>query len=177
MTPASQPSRPRSRTPKWLWFVLLGVVVFIAILIGVGVASNMGGGEAEPAATESSAPTETQAVEAPVVETTEPAPAVTAAPTVEAAPTEQAESLADTVWAAVLENFGGEVSSGSPLFAVTEVEDVSTGTIRVYVQQNLDDAGRDEIARHTINMGAFNNDELQTVVVRDASGVDSNHYR
>lgn len=67
--------------------------------------------------------------------------------------------------------------SSSPLFAVTSVEDVSSGTIRVFVQQDLDDAGREEIARQVFNLGAFNNTALQTVVVQAADGRDSNHYR
>lgn len=147
---------------------MLAVVAILAALIAAGLSSNASSDDPAPVASGASAPPE------PV---TTPEPTTEASATPGETPTAEAESLADTVWATVLENFGGEVSSGSPLFAVTEVEDVSSGTIRVYVQENLDDAGREEVARHTFNMGAFDNDELQTVVVRDASGVDSNHYR
>jgi len=86
-------------------------------------------------------------------------------------------SLAETVWSQVEDNFPDGITSSSPLFVVTEVEDVSPGTIRVNVQDNLTDDGRKEIARHMFNMGAMRNDELTTVVVRDLSGRDSNHNR
>ena len=87
------------------------------------------------------------------------------------------DSLAETVWSQVEENFPDGITSSSPLFVVTEVEDVSSGTIRVHVQENLTDEGREEIARHMFNMGAMQNDDLTTVVVRDLSGSDSNHRR
>lgn len=87
-------------------------------------------------------------------------------------------SLADTVWAEAKSNFpGGTISTGSPLSLVTDVEDMGAGTIRVYVQEHLSDDERDTMARHTFNMGAYNNTDLTVVVVRDASGTDSNHYR
>lgn len=88
-----------------------------------------------------------------------------------------AVSLAETVWADVQANFPDGITSDSPLFAVTEIEDVSAGTIRVYVQENLTDDGREEVARHVFNLGAWDNTDLTVVVVRDASGIDSNHYR
>ena len=103
-------------------------------------------------------------------------------PTNEAAPASQtdtpaADVLAATVWDQVESNFPDGISSSSPLFTVTDIEDVSPGTIRVFVQENLNDDGRDEIARQVYNMGAMDNAELEVVVVRDASGTDSNHYR
>ena len=98
--------------------------------------------------------------------------------TTELAPADTSEvSLAETVWSQVEENFPDGITSGSPLFVVTDVEDVSSGIIRVDVQDNLTDDGREEIARHMFNMGALQNDELTTVVVRDLSGRDSNHNR
>jgi hypothetical protein len=88
-----------------------------------------------------------------------------------------AAGLADAVWAQVNGGFPDGISVESPLFAVTGVEDVGAGTIRVLVQENLSDAQRAEVARHVFNLGAWDNTALSIVVVPDASGVDSNHYR
>lgn len=90
---------------------------------------------------------------------------------------EPAEPIAADVWAQVESNFPDGITSSSPLFPVTEVEDVSEGTIRAHVQDNLTDERRAEVARHIFNMGGMNNDALKTVVVRDLSGKDSNHRR
>lgn len=88
-----------------------------------------------------------------------------------------AEPLADDVWAQVEANFPEGIPTSNVLFAVTDVEDVSNGTIRVYVQQNLDDEGREDAARGVFNMGALKNEALTTVVIQDATGKDSNHRR
>ena len=60
---------------------------------------------------------------------------------------------------------------------VTDMEDVSPGTIRVYAQIQATDADREDIARGVFNFNGIDVTDLQVVVVRDASGVDSNHYR
>lgn len=73
--------------------------------------------------------------------------------------------------------FPGGIDATSPLFAITEYESLGSDTVRVYVQENLDDSGRDEIARQVATMTMLSPDELRVIVVRDASGVDSNHYR
>ena len=86
-------------------------------------------------------------------------------------------SLAETVWSQVEENFPDGIPPTNQLIAVTETEDISTGDIRVYVQLNLTDDERVEFARVIYYMGAMNNTDLQTVVVRDATGLDSNHFR
>ena len=101
--------------------------------------------------------------------------------TKQAAPEEVTEVAAPGLGLKVQEGiaagFPGGITASSPLFAITQYEDVSSGTVRVYVQENLDDAGRNEIAKQVINMSGIPAAELSTVVVRDASGVDSNHYR
>ena len=104
--------------------------------------------------------------------TSEPAPEP-ASSEVEPAPA----NVASDVESGIEANFPGGISETSPLFPVTEYEDVSDGTVRVYVQETLTDTGRDEVARHVFNMSGMTSDELSTVVVRDASGKDSNHYR
>lgn len=156
------------RVPRWGW------VAAVAAFLLIGGINNLVNPQQDdpetgstPAPTAAAFPT-TVPTQAPVVEPEpEPTPTVTT-PTV---------SLAETVWAAVQANFPGGITSDSPLFAVTDVEDVSTGTIRAFVQENLADDGREEVARHVFNMGAMENTDLTVVVVRDASRRDSNHYR
>lgn len=84
------------------------------------------------------------------------------------------EPIADDVWANIQEAFPDGIETDSPLIAVNGVEDVSSGTIRVNVQQNLTDAERQEIADLVHGLGYV--EELETIVVRDASGLDSNHF-
>lgn len=64
----------------------------------------------------------------------------------------------------------------SPVRAVTGFEDISNSTLRVFVQENLTDSGRDDVARWLFNMSCASVPETDTIVVRDASGIDSNHY-
>lgn len=115
----------------------------------------------------------------PAAETKKPTPKKEAKKEPKKAAKKEAPSndLAKRVEQSIADNFPGGVTSSSPLFAVTKYEDVSTGTVRVYVQENLTDNGRDEVARHVRNMGGYGNDDLKTIVVRDASGVDSNHFK
>lgn len=106
-------------------------------------------------------------------------------PSVQAEETSQEDEVADDVETNLAEqveeginnNFPGGISTGSPLYFITEYEDVSARTIRVYVQAELSDAEREETATHVFNMSGTTADQLSTVVVRDTSGVDSNHYR
>lgn len=174
----------------WVW-VIVGVVVLVVIPIGactaivgtvVTTAAIVGaGGDQDepdgpgPTFVESEGPEVSDSPEPAVSESPEPSdePAESADPE----PSESDESLADEVWENVEANYGGPVPSSSPLFAVTDVEDVSSGTIRVFVQETLTDAGREEIARQVFSLGAWDLIELDTIVVQDASGVDSNHYR
>lgn len=79
--------------------------------------------------------------------------------------------------AAAVDKFS-ELGSDSPAFAVTKVEDISSGTIRVYVQDSLTDDQSADVARWFMNMGCGSDDSLKldTVVVRDTSGVDRNNF-
>lgn len=64
----------------------------------------------------------------------------------------------------------------SPVVAVTEIEDMGASTIRVYVQESLTDPARDDVARWFFNMTCMDVPDVDTIVVRDVSGLDSNHY-
>lgn len=104
--------------------------------------------------------------------------------TAEAAPAEVTETvepaapdIAVRVREGIEAGFPGGIDASSPLFAITEYESLGSDTVRVYVQENLDDAGREEIARQVGTMTMLSPDELRVIVVRDASGIDSNHYR
>lgn len=112
--------------------------------------------------------------------TATPAPAEVAE-VVEPAAEEVAEVAAPDIAVRVREGieagFPGGIDASSPLFAITEYESLGSDTVRVYVQESLDDSGRDEIARQIGTMTMLSSDELRVIVVRDASGVDSNHYR
>lgn len=92
----------------------------------------------------------------------------------------EGESLAKRVEeaayrAAMIDNFQ-EMSSDSPVWAVSKIEDVSSGTIRVYVQEDQTDEQAELTARWFMNMTCSDIEELKTVVVRDTSGVDRNHF-
>lgn len=175
----------------WMWVVAPFVLLFLIGAIGAAFGLGQDKDDAPHSTPTSSAPTPTPTSSAtesekPVASTPTEPPAEEPKPTVEPKPTaipgpdtepEPEMSLAATVWDRVQANFPGGMSTESPLYAVTEVEDISSGTIRVYVQENLTDDGRALVARHMITLGALDDDELQTVVVRDASGIDSNHFR
>lgn len=122
--------------------------VIAAVSLVAGLTSCTGGSPEQPAATEE-----------------------------QSAPATEEAATAEDVKAGIEANFPGGLTSSSPLFVITEYEDVSPGTVRVHAQENLDDAGREEIARQVFNMSGTTAEELSTVVVRDASGEDSNHRR
>ncbi|MFB7842538.1 hypothetical protein [Microbacterium sp. NPDC056052] len=168
-TPA--PGKPWYRRVPW-WGWVAGVAALL-VIGGIYNAVNPKG-----AATPQTAATSAPATEAPAPTASVPAPAVTETKP-EPTPTPQAPAFAASVWAKVLANFSdGTVPPDSPLVAVTGVEDISSGTIRVLVQEPLTKPGRVEVARHVFNLGGgMDTTDLKVVVVRDASGVDSNHYR
>lgn len=102
------------------------------------------------------------------------------APVEESAPApEPTVSTAQVVQDAMDANIPEGVSAPSWWVGVTEIEDMYEGTVRIHVQQNLTDTGREDLARGVFNFVAASAepDALETVVVRDASGRDSNHYR
>lgn len=59
---------------------------------------------------------------------------------------------------------------------VTEVEDAGS-YIRLHVQEKLTDKDRDLLARYTRNFADASDIALGMIVVRDLTGVDSNHPR
>ena len=70
----------------------------------------------------------------------------------------------------------GDPSVTVKVAGITQWEDVSTGTIRVYVQENLT---RDEAKTVGQNIWGLTHDvvpDLTTVVVRGADGVDVNYF-
>lgn len=178
MTYPMQPARSKRWYQRWWVWVLVGFIVLVVLPIGActaivgglyAIGSNVSE-SSEPVATSPDAPE-------PSLVQPSPAPTPSAESSEDPEPTAAADPLADAVWAEIVAGYGGTVPSSSPLFAVTDVEDVSGGTIRVLVQQDLDDDGREEIARQVFNLGAFSNTVLTTVVVQAVDGRDSNHYR
>lgn len=82
--------------------------------------------------------------------------------------------LAETVQANIDEWFPDGIPTDEPLFALTEIEDMYDGTVRVYIQENLTDAQRERAANDVQSLGYV--EGLEVIVIRDASGRDSNHY-
>lgn len=75
-----------------------------------------------------------------------------------------------------LTELAGDPSVTVKVAGITQWEDVSTGTIRVYVQENLT---RDEAKTVGQNIWGLTHDvvpDLTTVVVRGADGVDVNYF-
>lgn len=83
------------------------------------------------------------------------------------------DPIADEVWSNVEAAYPEGIPADDPLTGVNDVEDVSAGVIRVNVQYDLSDAERQQVADAVQGLGYV--DGLKTVVVRDASGLDSNH--
>lgn len=97
--------------------------------------------------------------------------------TVAGSPVKVTGPLSYKVWSSVVRNFPDGIPTSNVLYATTQVEDHTDDTIRIYIQSNLTDAEQDRAARTLFNFNGFHDTDLQTVIVRDASGVDSNHYR
>lgn len=152
-------SAPQQVQPKKkirTWQIVVAAVVGLAIIGGIATLLNP---ERDRPGAATPAPTSNMQSE----DTSEPVPEET--------------GLAEAVWSNVTANYPGGIAATSPLYAVTDTEDVSATAIRVYVQENLNDAQREEVARNVYNLGATDIPALSIVVVRDASGIDSNHYR
>lgn len=90
---------------------------------------------------------------------------------------QEVNALAQAIQAGVEESFPEGVEKPALVAAFTEYEPMSKSTIRVHVQETLTKEQRAEAARFVFNMGGYSVPELTTLVVRDATGVDSNHYR
>lgn len=63
-----------------------------------------------------------------------------------------------------------------PYYAITEIEEMNASTARVYVQEEMLDDEKNRMANWFFNMTCLEVPELETLVVVDISGVDSNHY-
>lgn len=136
------------------------------------------GPESGGGVSESSASAE-PAAEPAAEEEPEPSPSPTASEAPEPSPTEAAPELGSQVESAALDSAGVSAFTdmpNSPVVAVTEFEDVNSETVRVYVQDSLDDTAKDDVARWLFNMTCEQVPEVEVFVVRDLSGVDSNHY-
>ncbi|WP_309132622.1 hypothetical protein [Brevibacterium sp.] len=172
-------------------FLLIVIIGVIVTLVNGPSAPEDAEPAAETATTEatseapSSAPPEKPATTAPPKTSaptqvpSDPAP-TSPAPKSEAPAAEDsfAAKLEKTVLDAAGVDKFSDMTPESPVYAVTKVEDVSTGTARVYVQDTLTDDQADDVARWFMNMGCGADDslEINTIVVRDVSGVDRNHF-
>lgn len=99
----------------------------------------------------------------------------------ESDPAEPTVSLAQQTEAALLQGRGADAlqeiqSDLNGAAAITEFADESSGTVRVYVQENLTDADRDALAKMIYGLVHATVPDLRTIVIRDASGTDSNHF-
>ncbi|WP_152539227.1 PASTA domain-containing protein [Nesterenkonia sp. AN1] len=62
-----------------------------------------------------------------------------------------------------------------PYYAISDIETMSDSTVRVHVQEAMFDEEREQMGRWFFNMTCREVPELDTVVVNDVSGQDSNH--
>lgn len=178
------PSRPWYKR-WWIWVIAAAALLFI-VLPGALVVSVIASGDyedttaSETVAVESSEPAPPTPVEEPEEtpeETTAPAGEPSEEPSEEPAPV---EPLSERVEAAILSSNGvanlRELEATSPGFYITELEDVTSGTVRMHVQTGLEGEERDQFARWLYNHACSSVPELDTVVVRDTGGVDHNWY-
>lgn len=186
MNSTSPPTPVSNQKPwhkrRWVWVV--GAVVIIAAFV------NSSGDEEDPALETVASPTPSSISEEsePMLESSPTSTRAPADPTAnsdedeqEAATEELADSLAAEVESALLAANAVDslraLSAESPGFWIAQFEDISADTLRVYVQTELTDSERDRFAHWVINMSCLNVEELSTVVVRDTTGIDSNHYK
>jgi len=107
-----------------------------------------------------------------------PAPSVTPSPTATEAPT---PSLVDEFEQALLD--GNGVASLQDLdpenlgYWVSGFEPVGRDGVRVFIQAEVADEGREIYGRWAMQLTCRQLPDLQVVVVRDTTGIDSNHFR
>lgn len=65
----------------------------------------------------------------------------------------------------------------SPGYWIAGIETVSAGTVRATIQTTLTDEERESAGRWVMQMACGTVEDLDVVVIRDSSGIDSNHYR
>lgn len=63
-----------------------------------------------------------------------------------------------------------------PFYAMHSFESIGSSTVRVHVQEEMTEAEEEQMARWFFNMTCQEVPELETLVVRDVGGVDSNFY-
>ncbi len=179
-----KPGRFKTLRKVLLW--LLGAFVALIILIIV-IGSINAGNQSEPEGEQTTAaapatPSETAATEAeaPASDQVTEAPAESSEATPTASPEEATESLSARVAAAALEanavDSFQELQATSPGFWISEIEDVSAGTIRVYLQDDFTDTEQEDTARWLANMTCQNVDDLDTIVTQDTTGTDKNNF-
>lgn len=70
-----------------------------------------------------------------------------------------------------------DVPADSHSIYITGFEDVSSGTVRVFVQKDITRDEATEIGRQVMTMTGFEIEDLSTVVVRGTDGLDVNFFR
>lgn len=155
---------------KGRWFTTKWFIGAAALLVGVGIGSA-GGGD-EPAGSAAPAPMTTVTVTSQPVEVekdtaTEPQLATTA-------PAEQG-SLAARVDQTIKDNSAGQTPTWA--LPITKIEDVSSGTIRVYYQEPLTKDEAKTVGQRIFTFTSTGVDDLRTIVVQDASGIDHNVFK
>jgi len=178
-------SKVRAGSSKGLVMRLLpvGLLAVGGLLLSgcVPLSSSDDEKSAVPVAVESSEPAVSDSPEPEPSPAEESTPSQTQTPTPTPSPetSEAYPELGERVEEAALSAYGVDsftAMTGSPVVAVTGFEDVNSETVRINVQESLTDAGKDDVARWFFNMTCEQVPEVQTFVVRDLSGVDSNHY-
>ena len=152
----------------WIW----GIVAAVVLIGGIGNAINGGTPETQPEPTvtaEASAPEETEAE--PVAE--EP---TEEAPVADLAARTHAEYLNAWGVSDLIELAGAEGVTIAA-YAIYEWEDIGAGTIRVYVQENLTKDEAVYLGENVLSLTGLNIEDLDTVVIRGADGIDVNTYR
>ena len=158
-------SRSTSRKP---WFKRWWVWAIAAIILIAGASQGFNTGAPTAAPTPSVTPS-------PVESSSEPTPSESPTETEETGPTVAEQAEAAVLDGNAVDSFQG-LPATSPGFYVAELEDMGAGTIRAHVQEQLTDADRERTAHWLANMSCTSVPDLDTIVVRDTSGIDSNHY-
>ena len=144
--------------PWWKNWKIWAVIVPALLVLGV-IANLLGYGDDDDAEAE---PT-TGAVATQVEEVVE---------------TEEPESTPE---AAYLEGWAvddvSEITGElAPYYAITKFEDVSSTTVRVYVQEHMDKDVAEHLGKNVLSIAGYTVDDLTTVVVQGADGIDINVF-
>lgn len=134
----------------------------------------------EPTAGATVAPYETVTIHvAPrATPTSSPTPSASETETVDAPTAADVETAYKAAWGVSdLSELAGQDGVTLPVYAITQWEDVSTGTVRVYIQETLTSDEKREIGENVLKMVGRELPGLSTVVVRGTDGVDVNIFR